>query len=724
MPSLISGFEYDVFISYRHKDNLPTSGIGKHGNDGWVTEFVANLKRELQATFKEDVNVYFDVNPQDGLLETHNVEKSLEGKIKSVILIPIISQTYCDEKSFAWQYEFCAFNKLAKEDSFGRDIKLRNGNVACRILPVKIHELDPEDIKLLETELGGVLRSVEFIYKESGVNRPLRANERGPGKDQGLTTYRNQVNKVANSIKEIIYALKNPPSISGEKFQQTTAGVSPTTRKSVNKRVILAAALILVTLILIGIGYFQFYKVNSVSASAITEKSIAVLPFDDLSPGGDQEWFSDGLSEELLNRLAQLPDLKVTARTSSFYFKDKKATVPEIAMKLGVVYVVEGSVRKIENQFRITAQLIRAKDGFHMWSQNYDRPAEDLFKIQDEIAEGIARALVSKITAVNEGQRKTSSDEAYRLYLKGRFFWDKRTSESFDSAESYYSRALEIDPNYALAYTGLADCYTFTNNRKGLVRLQLVPIAQSYIKKALAIDSNLAEALTTQAFIQSHFEYDWRGAIPILQKAIDLNPNYPSAHLYLGNIWFAIGETEKGLQETNKALELDPLSPSINWVLARNFYYAKSYDLALSQLQKTLAINKYSLAEFYVSLCYMQKKDYAKALENFNNYGSTPSMGLIAEEGSLMIINCHALSGETEKAKAELREFLKQKPNPNPYWLSILYVTLGDFDNAMIELERGYDMRVIHMMHINVNPHFDPLRKDPRFMALIKKMNF
>src|SRR5262245_11585526 len=146
MPSLISGFEYDVFISYRHKDNLSTPGIGKHVNDGWVSEFVANLKRELQATFKEDVNVYFDVNPQDGLLETHNVEKSLEGKIKCLILIPIISQTYCDEKSFAWKYEFCAFNKLAKEDRFGRDIKLRNGNVACRILPVKIHELDPEDV--------------------------------------------------------------------------------------------------------------------------------------------------------------------------------------------------------------------------------------------------------------------------------------------------------------------------------------------------------------------------------------------------------------------------------------------------------------------------------------------------------------------------------------------------------------------------------------------------
>ena len=167
------------------------------------------------------------------------------------------------------------------------------------------------------------------------------------------------------------------------------------------------------------------------------------------------------------------------------------------------------------------------------------------------------------------------------------------------------------------------------------------------------------------------------------------------------------------------------MSPSINWVLARNFYYSRSYDLALSQLQKTLAIQKYLLAENYVGLCYMQKKDYSRAIEILNqSIVSKPSTGFINEEPELMIINCHALSGETEKAKAELRDLLKEKPNHNPYWLSALYVTFGDFDNAMIELERGYDTRTIHMMHINVNPHFDPIRKDPRFIALIKKMNF
>src|SRR5665811_295421 len=180
MASIIPGYEYDIFISYRQKDN-------KH--DGWVTEFVNNLKGELESTFKEEISVYFDINPHDGLLETHDVNASLKEKLKCLIFIPVISQTYCDSKSFAWQHEFCAFNKLAKEDQFGRDIKLASGNIASRMLPVKIHDIDTEDNILLENELGGVLRSIEFIYKSAGVNRPLRSNEDHPRDNLNKTYY-------------------------------------------------------------------------------------------------------------------------------------------------------------------------------------------------------------------------------------------------------------------------------------------------------------------------------------------------------------------------------------------------------------------------------------------------------------------------------------------------------------------------------------------------------
>ena len=199
MASLIPGYEYDIFISYRQKDN-------KH--DGWVTEFVNNLKGELESTFKEEISVYFDINPHDGLLETHDVDASLKEKLKCSIFVPILSRTYCDFKSFAWQHEFCAFNKFAKGDKFGRDIRLASGNVASRILPVKIHDLDLEDNVLLEIELGGVPRGIEFIYKSAGVNRPLRSKEDNPHENLNHTIYRDQINKVSLAIKEIIESMQ------------------------------------------------------------------------------------------------------------------------------------------------------------------------------------------------------------------------------------------------------------------------------------------------------------------------------------------------------------------------------------------------------------------------------------------------------------------------------------------------------------------------------------
>ena len=205
MASLIPGYEYDIFISYRQKDNK---------GDRWVSEFVEALRTELESTFKEEISVYFDINPHDGLLETHDVDASLKEKLKCLVFIPVISRTYCDPKSFAWQHEFCVFNKMAREDPFGLDVKLRGGNVASRILPVKINDLDPEDNEMLEKELGGFLRAIDFIYKEPGVNRPLTIDD-DPKSNLNRTSYRNQINKVANAIKEIIRAMRSPIKADG-----------------------------------------------------------------------------------------------------------------------------------------------------------------------------------------------------------------------------------------------------------------------------------------------------------------------------------------------------------------------------------------------------------------------------------------------------------------------------------------------------------------------------
>ena len=303
MSPIISGFEYDIFISYRHNDN----------RSGWVTEFVKTLKEELAATIKEPVSVYFDTNPHDGLLETHNVDKSLEGKLKCLIFIPILSQTYCDSKSFAWQNEFCAFNKLAVKDDLGRDIKLNNGNVSSRILPIKIHELDTDDAATIETEIGGVLRAIEFIYKEPGVNRPLLPDDNRI-LNLEKTDYRNQINKVANAIKEIINAITNQVKPSLERI---VSGVSQPRRNTKRNLTAASIAILIISIVV----YFSYPKLFSYQKKKESSKTIAVLAFTDMSPEKDQEYLGDGIAEEIINLLTKIDGLLVCSKygpTSDF----------------------------------------------------------------------------------------------------------------------------------------------------------------------------------------------------------------------------------------------------------------------------------------------------------------------------------------------------------------------------------------------------------------------
>ena len=350
MSSIIEGYNYDIFISYRQKDNK---------GDRWVSEFVESLKTELESTFKEEISVYFDINPHDGLLETHDVDASLKEKLKCLVFIPIISRTYCDPKSFAWEHEFKAFVELASKDQFGLKVKLPNGNVASRVLPVRIHDLDSSDTKLCESILGGVLRGIEFIYKEPGVNRPLRSEEDNPSNNLNKTFYRNQINKVAIAIKEIISGLKNEP------IESTPE------RKD---------ALLIE------------------DKPLIKEKSIIVLPFENISPDPDQEYFSDGLTEEIITDLSHIQDLLVISRSSAMTFKGTKKTIPEIAQAVNVRYVLEGSVRKAGNNLRITAQLIDAITDAHLWAEKYTGTLDDVFDIQEKVSRSIADALKLKLS--------------------------------------------------------------------------------------------------------------------------------------------------------------------------------------------------------------------------------------------------------------------------------------------------------------------------------------
>ena len=319
MPSLITGFEYDIFISYRHNDN----------RSGWVTEFVKNLQEELAATIKDPVSVYFDANPHDGLLQTHDVDASLKDKLKCLIFIPIISQTYCDPKGFAWKHEFLAFKKIAADDALGLKIKLTNGNVASRILPISIHELDASDRPLIESEFGGHLRGIEFIYRTSGVVRALKPVEEDAKSNLNHTFYPDQINKVARAIKELTIGIQNSkspiPNVSALRKTQTV----PTYTR---KRIAIAAALICL-ISFASYGIFYFGGLGSWLGKG-PNKSIAVLPFENMNNDPEQDYFSNGITEDILNHLVKIADLKVKSRTSTLQYKGTTKTATVIGDEL------------------------------------------------------------------------------------------------------------------------------------------------------------------------------------------------------------------------------------------------------------------------------------------------------------------------------------------------------------------------------------------------------
>jgi len=559
MSSILPTFEYDIFISYRHNDN----------RSGWVTEFVKALQEELASTIKDPVSVYFDTNPHDGLLETHDVDKSLEGKLKCLIFIPIISQTYCDAKSFAWQHEFVAFNKLAKGDSLGRDIKLSNGNVASRILPIKIHDLDTEDKAILENEIGGVLRAIEFIYKEAGVNRPLKSTD-SKTDHQNKTDYRNQVNKVANAIKEIILSLKNPgiqsrkPSINEQPASAHTSASWSTTNKPKNTIpfVAIGASIIFIALA----GYFFYPKLVSSAEIENLDKSIAVLLFKNISPDKNDEYFADGMTEEVINYLSKVSELNVISRTSVEQYKGQNKDIKTIAAELGVSHILEGSVRKAGNKFRISVKLIEASRGFQVWSNEYDKDIIDILQVQSDISKEVTDALRIVLTEsekINLEQIVSVELNAYDFYLKARnelvnfkIAGPVRGREPLNNAIELFKKSLNADPKFSKSLSGLGMAMLYRGSIVGggvYIEQTLVDSAKFFSDQALQLDNKNDEAYYLKG-VYYNDAGNFEEAILNFKKALSINPNNVDALIRIGLI---SEDYVTGLSQLQRAIRLN-----------------------------------------------------------------------------------------------------------------------------------------------------------------------
>jgi serine/threonine protein kinase/Tfp pilus assembly protein PilF len=455
--------------------------------------------------------------------------------------------------------------------------------------------------------------------------------------------------------------------------------------------------------------------------------SIAVLPFVNMSADPEQEYFCDGLSEELINALTQIRDLKVIARTSAFSFRGKEVDVRDIGKKLDVSNVLEGSVRKAGKKLRITAQLVDTESGHHLWSERYDRELEDVFAIQDEITKAIVDKLKPRLLDREKARvrkRQTVNLEAYNIYLEGRYFWNKMNEDALKKAIECFEIAIAKDPNYALAYAGLADAQIGLTYYSTIHPKKLFPKAKKAAMKALAIDNSLAEAHTPLAVIKTNFDWDWEGAEKEYKRAIELNPGYAVAHMWYANYLNSLSRFDEAVKEIELALELDPVSPYINRQAGGIYAYIGKYGRAIEVTRKTLELDpKFHRAHLQLGVIYFLKSMYKEARAEFERELeiSRPITPYVESH----IGSAYALMGEQSKTEDILKSLLEQsrKTYVAPSTVAFLYLALGDFDKGFEWLNKAYEEHDIWLGGIRLGAPFLNIETDPRYTAILRKIN-
>ncbi len=460
---------------------------------------------------------------------------------------------------------------------------------------------------------------------------------------------------------------------------------------------------------------------NEPAAKVIPPKSIAVLPFDNFSAEKDSDYLSDGLTEEITSALSRIPGLKVAARNSAFAFKGHKEDLRKVGATLGVATLLEGSLRKVGNQMRVTTQLISAADGYNLWSDSYDRPLNDLFAVEAEIARQIAERLQVEITggAKLPARSMTENTEAHTLYLQAKHFWNKRTKEDLDKAAQLFNQAIDKDPTYGAAYAGLATCYVLLPQYSLRPTSEYAPQARAAATRALALDDSSAEAHTALAMVKE-YSRDMAGSEEQYKEAIRLNPNFATAHQWYGALLSELGRTNDALVELSRAEELDPLSPIIKANLLTCYYYARQYDRAIAECRSALELFpdfpqlRVSLATFYT-----QKGQFKEALAEMDKARAT---GGDSPEFLEMIGYISGRSGDESRARAvlgELQQWLKKGYDVRG-GIAGVYAGLREYDQAIDWMSQALDANE-YITGLLCDPAMDDLRANPRFLELLRK---
>jgi TolB-like protein/tetratricopeptide (TPR) repeat protein len=510
-----------------------------------------------------------------------------------------------------------------------------------------------------------------------------------------------------------------PEGIRRESEIDRSESITHHTGKKLDRWIIATLALAVVLLLA---DKFVLHK----DVIAVPEKSIAVLPFDNLSRDPDNAYFAEGIQDEVLTRLAKIADLKVISRTSTQHFKSSPDNLPQIARQLGVANILEGSVQRSPDQVRVNVQLINAATDTHLWADIYDRKMTDIFAMESDIAQNIAEKLQAKLTGTEQraiASRPTENPEAHQLYLKGRFFWNKRTATDIRKAIDYFSQAIENDPKYALAHAAIAQSWVLLPAYDGGAPKGCFPQAEVAARKALALDDTSADAYAALATVTWIYKFDLQGGIEQYERAIQLNPNDATAHHWFANhALSAAGQTELAITEMKRAQELDPLSLIINANLGQAYIYARRYDDAIAQLRKTIEMDGgFYYARYLLGNALELKGSVSEAIAEYQkaialNDDPFPK-GLLG--------HLYGTIGRVDEARQILEQLrqARQQRYIDAYAIAVVHLGLGEREEAIKWLEQGYrDGDGFNIGPIRVDPFLDPLRGDPRFDALAEKI--
>jgi TolB-like protein/DNA-binding winged helix-turn-helix (wHTH) protein/tetratricopeptide (TPR) repeat protein len=507
----------------------------------------------------------------------------------------------------------------------------------------------------------------------------------------------------------------------GDERQGAGLAVATKGRLWPTRRVIVASVIVLSLPILA----FWLFRSRGRSPTPMPIRSLAVLPLENLSGDASQNYFADGMTDELITDLAQISALRVISRTSVMAYKGAQKPLPQIARELNVDAVVEGSVLRSGDQVRVTAQLIEASTDRHLWSQSYEGELRDTLALQSRVAGAIADQIRINLTPPEQAALKNVkvvNPEAYESYLKGRYFWNKRTADGLKAALAYFKQAIEEDPQYAQAYSGLADTYALLGDWQYAVMTpkEAFPKAKAAAIKALELDGTLGEAHNSLAFVLDGFDWDFDAAGKEFRRAIELNPGYATArHWYAWHLSL-LGRFDEAIAEMKKAQNLDPLSLIINADLAELLVLGHHYDESIVQSRKTIEMDpNFALAHNQLAQAYLQKHMYEEAVAEFKKAvplsGNSPTC--IAN-----LARAYVASGKRSEAVKLLGD-LKRRSSPgysNASEIAMIYAALGDTDQAMSWLEKGYEERF--NPGVLMRPGFDPLRSDPRFQNLVRRI--